>query len=249
MMRILEGKNAIITGSRRGIGRATVEVFAQNGANVWACARKADQSFEADIAALAEKFGVWIKPVYFDMIDDVAMKSAVRAINNEKLPIDILVNNAGIVEQNSSFLMTPAERVRKVMEVNFTSQMIFTQYIARMMAKKERGSIVFLSSIAGLDGNPAQLEYAAAKAAIVGAVKKLAIELGENNIRVNAVAPGIIDTDMGNVMQHDLMQSILNRSIMKRMGSPMEVANVISFIASDMASYVTGQVIRVDGGM
>lgn len=248
-MRILEGKNAIITGSRRGIGRATVEVFAQNGANIWACARKLDQNFEADMTALAEKYGVWIMPVYFDMIDDVEMKSAVRAINNEKLPIDILVNNAGIVEQNSAFLMTPAERIRKVMETNFTSQMILTQYIARMMAKKEKGSIVFLSSIAGLDGNPAQLEYVAAKAAIVGAVKKLAIELGESNIRVNAIAPGIIDTDMGNAMQNDLMQNILNKSIMKRLGSPVEVANVISFISSDMASYMTGQIIRVDGGM
>ncbi len=248
-MRILEGKNAIITGSRRGIGRATVEVFAQNGANVWACARKPDQFFETDIAALAERYGVWIRPVYFDMIDDVEMKSAVRAIVNEKLPIDILVNNAGIVEQNSSFLMTPAERVRKVMEINFTAQMIFTQYIARIMAKKGKGSIVFLSSIAGLDGNPAQLEYVAAKAAIVGAVKKLAIELGESNIRVNAVAPGIINTDMGNAMQSDLMQNILGRSIMKRLGSPVEVANVISFISSDMASYMTGQIIRVDGGM
>ena len=248
-MRILEGKNAIITGSRRGIGRATVEVFAQNGANVWACARKPDQSFEADMTALAEKYGGWIKPVYFDLADETAMKCAVRAIHNEKLPIDILVNNAGIVEQNSAFLMTPAERIRKVMETNFTAQMIFTQYIARMMAKKEKGSIVFLSSIAGLDGNPAQLEYVAAKAAIVGAVKKLAIELGESNIRVNAVAPGIIDTDMGNAMQNDLMQNILNKSIMKRLGSPVEVANVISFISSDMASYMTGQIIRVDGGM
>lgn len=248
-MGILEGKNTIITGSRRGIGRATVEVFAQNGANIWACARKSDERFEADMATLAEKCGVWIRPAYFDMIDDVEMKSAVRTIHNEKLPVDILVNNAGIVEQSSSFLMTPAKRIRRVMEINFTAQMIFTQYIARMMAKNERGCIVFLSSIAGLDGNPAQLEYVAAKAAIAGAVKKLAIELGESNIRVNAVAPGIIDTDMGNAIQADLMQSILNRSVMKRLGSSLEVANVIAFLSSEMSSYMTGQVIRVDGGM
>ena len=100
-MGILDGKNAIITGSRRGIGRATVELFAQNGANIWACARKFDESFETDMATMAEKYGVWIKPVYFDMADDTAMKSAVRSIHNEKIPIDILVNNAGIVEQSS----------------------------------------------------------------------------------------------------------------------------------------------------
>jgi len=108
---------------------------------------------------------------------------------------------------------------------------------------------VFLSSIAGLDGNPAQLEYVAAKAAIVGAVKKLAIELGTSGIRVNAIAPGIINTDMGTEMQNDLMQSTLNKTVMKRMGTPEEVANVILFLSSGMASYITGLTIRVDGGI
>jgi 3-oxoacyl-[acyl-carrier protein] reductase len=248
-MGILEGKNAIITGSRRGIGRATVEVFAQNGANVWACARNPDDSFDADMTALAEKYGVWIKPVYFDMASEDEIKLSMRTIQIEKLPIDILVNNAGIVEQSSSFVMTPAERIRRVMEINFTSQMIITQYVSRIMARKKNGSILFLSSIAGLDGNPAQLEYVAAKAAIVGAVKKLAIELGESSIRINAVAPGVIQTDMGNEMQNDLMQNTLNRTVMKRLGRPVEIANVIAFISSDMASYMTGQIIRVDGGM
>ena len=248
-MGILDGKNAIITGSRRGIGRATVELFAQNGANIWACARKFDESFETDMATMAEKYGVWIKPVYFDMADDTAMKSAVRSIHNEKIPIDILVNNAGIVEQSSSFLMTPAERFRQVLDINYTAQIMLTQYVSRLMVRHKSGSIVFLSSIAGLDGNPAQLEYVSAKAAIVGAVKKLAIELGDSGIRVNAIAPGIINTDMGNKMQNDLMQSTLNKTVMKRMGTPEDVANVILFLSSDMATYMTGQTIRVDGGM
>lgn len=248
-MTILKNKNAIITGSRRGIGRATVEVFAQNGANIWACARKFDENFETDMAALAEKYGVWIKPVYFDMADDTAMKSTVRNIHNEKIPINILVNNAGMVEQSSSFLMTPAERIRRVLDINYTAQIMLTQYVSRLMVRYGSGSIVFLSSIAGLDGNPAQLEYVAAKAAIVGAVKKLAIELGTSGIRVNAIAPGIINTDMGTEMQNDLMQSTLNKTVMKRMGTPEEVANVILFLSSGMASYITGLTIRVDGGI
>ena len=216
---LLKGKNAIITGSRRGIGRAAVEVFAKEGANIWACARKQDESFEADMAMLAEKFGIWIKPIYFDLADENTIKNAIRTIQSEKLPVDILVNNAGIIKTSSSFFMTPTDQIREVIEINLISQIMLTQYVSRLMAKKNtRGSIVFISSIAGLDGNPAQLEYVASKSAIVGTVKKLVLELKDMRIRVNGIEPGIIFTDMGNEMSEEFYKRNLEKSFMNVKG-------------------------------
>lgn len=246
---MLKGKNAIITGARRGIGRATVQVFAENGANIWACARREDAVFEADMAGLAEQYGVWIEPVYFDLTDSAQMKQAVKQIQSAKKPVDILVNNAGSVADSTSFTMTSLEKMKEVFDVNFFSQMQLTQYIARFMMRQKSGSILNLTSIAALDGDPGQLEYVGSKAAMIGATRKLAGELGTAGIRVNAVAPGIIDTDMGNQMESGLMESIIGRTSMKRLGRPSEIANVIAFLASDKASYITGQTIRVDGGI
>lgn len=246
---MLKGKNAIITGARRGIGRATVEVFAENRANIWACARKEDTAFEEDMVRLAEQYGVQIEPVYFDLTDEAQLKQAVKQIQGAKRQVDILVNNAGAVAQSTCFAMTSVAKMKELFDVNFFSQMLLTQYVARLMTRRRSGSIVNLTSIAALDGEPAQLEYVGSKAAIAGATKKLAIELGESGIRVNAVAPGVIDTDMGNEMHPKLMERIVNNTVMKRLGQPREIANVIAFLASDRASYVTGQIIRVDGGL
>ena len=167
---MLKGKNAIITGARRGIGRATVEVFAENGANIWACARMEDAAFEADMAGLAEKYGVWIEPVYFDLTDAVQMKQAVKQIQSAKKPVDILVNNAGAIADSTSFTMTSLEKMKEIFDTNFFSQMQLTQYIARFMMRQKSGSIVNLASIAALDGEPGQLEYVGSKAALIGAV-------------------------------------------------------------------------------
>lgn len=246
---MLKGKNAIITGARRGIGRATVEVFAENGANIWACARKEDIAFEQGMAQIAEAYDVQIEPVYFDLTDEVQIKRAIKQIQNTKRPVDILVNNAGTVAQSTSFAMTSIGKMKELFDVNFFSQMLLTQYVARLMMRWHSGSIVNLTSVAALDGEPAQLEYVGSKAAIAGATKKLAIEFGESGIRVNAVAPGVINTDMGNQMHPELMEYIINSTIMKRLGQAREIANVIAFLASDQASYMTGQIIRVDGGL
>ena len=248
-MRLLEGKNAIVTGCNRGIGRAVLDCFAEHGANVFACVRNVTDEFKTHTEELSEKHSVEIMPMTFDLCDEEAMKKAVGEMRKSKRPIDILVNNAGKITPDVMFQMTPIDNMRDIFEVNFFAQMRFTQYISRLMQRNGKGSIVNLASIAGLDGAPGQLEYVSTKAAIVGATRTLAREFGPDNIRVNAVAPGIIDTDMGNEMDSDYALGIIQRSSLGRKGKPEEIAKTILFLASDLSSYVTGQVIRADGGV
>lgn len=246
---LLSGKNAIITGAAGGIGKATVEYFAANGANVWACELRAGEQFERDMADIADKYGVWIETVYFDVSDEEQVKEAIKQIRSKKCSIDILTNVAGIAAASTSFHMTDMAKMKKVFEINFFALTLLTQYVSRLMLRQNYGSIVNIASIAGIDGDPAQYEYAASKAAVIGGTKKLARELAPYNIRVNAIAPGMIQTDMGAKIEDNLRDEILSKVMMKRMGKPEEIAHAIAFVASDMASYMTGQVIRVDGGM
>ena len=248
-MDLLKKKNAIITGAAGGIGRATVECFAANGANIWACDLRGTDQFERDISDMSAKHGVWIEPLYFDITDEGQVKDAVKKIKSKKCNIDILANVAGIIAPSTSFPMTDIEKMKKVFEVNFFALTLLTQYISRLMIRQNAGSIVNIASIAGIDGDPAQYEYAASKAAVIGGTKKLARELAPNNIRVNAIAPGMIQTEMGAHIEEILKNDILTKVMMKRMGRPEEIANVIAFVASDLASYMTGQVVRVDGGI
>lgn len=246
---MLTGKNAIITGARRGIGHATVETFASLGANIWACARKQDSAFEEDMRRLSEKFAVSIWPIYFDVTDEAQVKQAIQMIRKQQVSIDALVNAAGIAEDSTSFQMTSIDKMKRVFDTNFFAVTLLTQYVSRLMARQGRGSIVNISSIAGLDGEPAQYEYAASKAAVAGATRHLARELAPYGIRVNAVAPGMVETEMGAKIEEKLKAHVLSKVIMNRMGKPEEIANTIAFLASDLASYITGQIIRVDGGM
>lgn len=246
---MLDGKNIIITGARRGIGRTTVEVFASNGANIWACARKYDEVFEADMADMARKYSVIIQPIYFDTTDEAQIKTAIMEIRKTKKSIDALINVAGLVEDSTSFTMTAMEKMRNVFEVNFFGMTLLTQYVSRLMIRQNKGSIVNISSIAGIDGTPAQYEYASSKAAVIGGVRQLARELAQYNIRVNAVAPGIVDTEMGGHIKQELKDAILTNVMMRRVAKPEEISNVCMFLASDLSSYMTGQIVRVDGGM
>jgi len=246
---MLKNKKAIITGSNRGIGKAILLKFAENGADVFAHARRKTEEFETECAIIAQKYGVTVTPVYFDATSSEEMKSAVKSISSVTKDIDILVNNLGTVNSVKAFQMTSMQEFKEEFEVNFFAQMEFIQYISRLMARKRKGSIVNISSVAGLDGNWGMTSYVSGKSAMIGATKRLAIELGNFNIRVNSVAPGLTDTDMGNKMDVQMEQDMFNHLIIKRKAKPEEIADAVLFFASDMSSFITGQVLRVDGGL
>jgi 3-oxoacyl-[acyl-carrier protein] reductase len=245
---MLNGKNAIISGSNRGIGRAILHLFAQNGANIWACARTKNEEFEAFCDSLSQHNGISVKPVYFDLCNEEQLKTAVKEIISEKRAIDILVNNAGIAH-GALLQMTAIGDIRNVFESNYFGTIMLTQRIARVMAKRNSGNIINIASNAGIDGSPGTIAYGASKAALILATKTMSNELIPSGIRVNAVAPGVIETDMGRQMEQKALASFVENTPMKRIGTPEEVAQVVLFLASDMSSYITGQTIRVDGGL
>lgn len=245
---ILQDKTAIITGCNRGIGHAMVEVFAREGANIWAHARQETDDFITDLKSIGQRYGVKIMPIFFELTNETEIKSALKTIVSSKTHIDILVNNAGMVGENRLFQMTSIQDMRKVFEVNFFAPTLITQYTSRLMIRQNQGCIINMASIAGIDGDPAQYEYSASKAALIGGTKKLAIELGKSGIRVNAIAPGLTETSMAQNMSHAVKQETIEKLILKRLARPEEIANVVAFMASDLASYMTGQVVRVDGG-
>lgn len=245
---MLQGKNAIITGARSGIGLATLQLFAKNGCNCWAVIHREDEDFLNRIHQLEEECKVWIKPVHMELDSSDSIKEGIKEIVKEKLSIDILVNAAGIVSPNRLFSMTKMEDIRRVMEVNFFSAIELTQLVCRSMMRQRNGSIVNIASIAAWGEDTSQMEYAASKAALVIATKKLARELGSAGIRVNAVAPGLTQTKMLDVLEAEAEEQIKKGLGMHRFGTPEEIAEVCLFLASDKSSYVTGETIKVDGG-
>jgi 3-oxoacyl-[acyl-carrier protein] reductase len=245
---LLQEKNAIITGCAHGIGRAILELFAENGAGVWACAHTRTDEFEALARSLSERHHVEIRPLYFDLHDQEQVKAAAKSIVAQKLPVDVLVNNAGIT-YNALFLLSSVEKMREVFEINFFAPFLFSQYIAKAMMKQRRGSIINISSSAGIDGNAGRSVYGASKAAVICATKAMAAELGESGVRVNSIAPGITRTTMLSSMTEKVIEETRLLTSMKRLGEPVDIAKAVLFLASDLSSYVTGQVIRVDGGM
>jgi 3-oxoacyl-[acyl-carrier protein] reductase len=246
---LLKGRKAIVTGSNRGIGKAIVKILAKNGADVWACTRNFDDHYSHYLDSLAEEMGVNILPVYFDLADVEQVKEGVKKIIAAKQPVDILINNAGIIF-TALFQMTTMEKMKEDFEINLFSQLFLTQQISRIMSRQKSGSIINVSSSAAIEGNEGRLAYASAKAAMIASTKVMAKELAKFNIRVNAIAPGLTETDMmrNSTTEHSL-EKTLERTCMKRVGRPEEIANVVLFLSSDLSSYMTSQVLRVDGGM
>lgn len=246
---MLSGKNIIVTGAIQGIGRTTVDYFARNRANVWACALQPTDEFESYCALLSQENRVWVKPIYFDLLDTDQIKAAVKEIMRDKQPIDGLVNIAGMTK-DAIFHMVSMDDLHRIFEVNFFSQIFFTQSITKLMLRNSKeSSVVFVSSISAIDGNLGQLSYASSKAALIGAMKTLSKELASKGIRVNAIAPGVIDTDMNKVVPQVVLDEKLSISDLKRIGRPDEVASTLAFLVSDLSTHITGQVIRIDGGI
>lgn len=245
---LLVGKNAVITGCLQGIGKAVLETFAREGADIFACCQEENSEFNQYASELSLQYGVEIIPVYFDLLDEGAIKKGAGFIQKSKKKIDILVNVAGVT-LDAFFYMVTMEQIKKTFTINFFSHIYFTQYITKLMLRNKKGSVINISSISALDGNPGQLSYASSKAAMIAATKTLSAELAPQGIRVNAVAPGVIATAMTAKLPQEVLARQMARCELKRFGLPEEVANVILYLASDASDYITGQVIRIDGGI
>lgn len=240
-------KNVIITGANRGIGKSLLDEFAHNGYDVWACARKQTEEFEKYIVELEHTTDSRITPVYFDLTNESEVKGGMKRILNEKKKIDVLINNAG-VPHGALFTMTSLTTLRQVYEINVFAQVQIMQLVARQMMKQKSGCIINMCSVGGIETSPGYLAYGSSKAALIWMTKSISKELGKYNIRVNGIAPGLIDTDMGNYKTEDELNKVLDRMTLKRMGNVDEVAKAALYIASDDASYMTGHIMVLDGG-
>ena len=246
---LLNKKTAIITGSSKGIGLSTLETFLKNGCNVIACYRQTNENFEKKILELKKSFLNKIFEYKFDLSDDENTKKKAIQISTEHPNIDILINNAGSIT-TSSFLMTPIKNIENMHKINFFNQMLFTQIILKKMIRQKKGVLVNISSSAAIDANEGRLAYVSSKASLMAASKVLARELAPFNIRSNCVAPGLTDTVlMKQSTKEEFIKKTTENLMIKRVAEPLEIANVVMFLASELSSYITGQTIRVDGGM
>jgi 3-oxoacyl-[acyl-carrier protein] reductase len=247
---LLSGKTAVITGCNRGIGYELLKVFLENGADIIACLRRPDSAFKKtkkDLESASE--GHVIDEVYFDLEDPTEVREAVNGLVGKKYNIDIIVNNAGALKSAAVHLTSQAV-VQEMLTINFSSQLYLTQSLSRPMMRKKAGCIINIASTAALDGNAGRMAYAASKSALIAATKVISREMGRYNVRANVIAPGLTETDMMRDSTADQMiEEVLGGVSLGRTGFPREIANVALFLASDLASYITGQVIRVDGGM
>ncbi|MBU8933663.1 MAG: 3-oxoacyl-[acyl-carrier-protein] reductase [candidate division Zixibacteria bacterium] len=239
----LSGKTAIITGSARGIGLAIATRFAQAGSNVVIC--DLDQDAVDRVAAGLETDAIGVKA-------DVTSADDVAALFEQTVSkfgrVDIVVNNAGITRD--TLLVRMAEKDwDMVLDINLKGAFLVTKSAAKLMMKQRSGRIINISSVVGLNGNAGQVNYAASKAGLIGLTKSVAKELGTRGVTVNAVAPGFIETEMTESLSEAARKQFLDHILMKRAGSPDDVASTVLFLASDLAAYTTGQVLSVDGGM
>jgi len=246
-MKLLHNKTAIITGGSRGIGEAIVLKFAEHGANIAFTYLSSDEkakALEDKVAAM----GVKVKAYKSDAADFAAAEALTNDVVKEFGAIDICVNNAGISRDNLLLRITP-EQWDEVMHANLKSVFNLTKQVIRTMMKARSGSIINMSSIVGIKGNAGQSSYAASKAGIIGFTKSIAQELGSRNVRCNAIAPGFIETDMTHYLNEGDSKQWFEKIPLQRFGKPEEIANTALYLASDLSSYVTGQVISACGGM
>jgi len=244
---MLAGKNAVVTGAARGIGKAVVKELARNGVNVWACTRTRSDEFELWLANLASEHGTWMQAVYFTLGDESSMAQGLRNILDKKENIDILVNNAGTTAVGL-MLESSLANMREVFEVNFFSQIYVTQKICKRMLRNKSGTIVNIVSAQALNPEAGRLTYASSKAALALATKVMAKEFAAFGIRVNAIAPGAVQTELLLNYPEKGLERYIKESLAGRPALPQEIAEAVVFLASDGASFINGQIIPVDGG-
>lgn len=249
-MRLLEGKVAIVTGAARGIGEAVALKLAEHGAHIaFTYVSEGSAARAADLEERLKAFGVGARSWRADAGDFAACEGFVAEVLKEFATVDVCVNNAGISKDNLLLRMSP-EQWDEVMDVNLKSVFNMTKQVLRPMMKARKGSIVNMSSIIGIRGNAGQSSYAASKAGIIGFTKSVAHELGSRNVRCNAIAPGFIETDMTHYLKEgEAAKAFMDKIPLGRFGSAEEVGSATLFLASDLSSYITGQVISVCGGL
>ncbi len=245
---MLQNKVALITGATRGIGRSISLLFAAEGANVVMAGRNQDLLDSTRQQILELHPSAQVSTLLMDVTDADSVRNAFQALFKISKRLDVLVANAGVLD-DALVGMVRESQMQSVFATNTFGVLRCAQYASRLMARNQSGSIINLTSIIGTNGNVGQSVYAGSKAAVIGISKSLAKELAPQNIRVNAIAPGFIDTDMARSIGEEKFQQRVDSIAMGRIGTPEEVAKVALFLASDLSAYVTGQVIGVDGGM
>ena len=244
---LIEGKKALVTGGARGIGKEIVTAFLREGASVYFIDLQ-ESEYMGEYEALAAKTGQTVVFKAGNVADEEEITAVVNEIIKESGGIDILVNNAGITRDNLAFRMSSKEW-NDVLSINLSSAFYISKVIARQMAKQKSGSIINIASIVGVIGNAGQINYSASKAGMIGLTKSLAREIGSRGVRVNAVAPGFIKTAMTDKLNDQQKEALLSQVPLGRLGESEEVASVVLFLASDLASYISGEVIKISGGM
>ena len=240
----LENKKALITGALRGIGKTIADLFIAEGAEVWGLDYMTPEDLSDRVSSAKGKLH-WIQ---LDLSKLDTVDGAIENVLKESGGFDILVNNAGITKDNLSFRMS-MEEWQKVLDINLSAAFFTARTVARDMIKKRTGSIINMASVVGIHGNGGQANYSASKAGLIGVTKSLANEVASRGVRVNAIAPGYIETDMTKVLPAEVQYKMIDVIPMKRTGKQEDVARAALFFASDDSSYITGQVLPVDGGM
>lgn len=244
---LLQGKKALVTGSSRGIGKEIAKKFLEQGASVWGICTKPSAS-KSELEEIAKNNNVTFTEMYANASNSEEWSNVIKEALKEAGSFDVLVNNAGITKDGLSFRMKK-EDWDSVININLSSAFLACQIISSDMIRQRKGSIINMTSIVGIHGQGGQVNYAASKAGLIGLTKSLAKETGARGVRVNAIAPGYIKTDMTEVLSSELKDAMVASIPLKRAGEVEDIANAAVFLASDMSTYITGQVLGVDGGM
>lgn len=244
---LLEGKNAIVTGGSRGIGREIVLAFLNEGASIWYL-DLAEGEYLSEYREIAAKHGARAEYKECNVADETRVQAVIDEVISEAGTVDVCVNNAGIT-RDTLMMRMKSEDWKSVLDVNLSSAFYVSRALYRQMAKQKSGSIINVASIVGIIGNGGQTNYSASKAGLIGMTKSMAREVASRNVRVNAVAPGFIVTPMTDKLNEDQKKALYDQIPMGRLGDPTEVAKVITFLASDLSSYITGEVIKITGGL